>query len=178
MSAVLRNYWGPLVAYAERLLDDHAAAEDVVQRAMIRLWEHDHAIPGGEGLRPFLYHVVRNLVANEWRRAANHDRRFTSLDTEDEGEVSLRPDVAFDAMDLEDAVLRAIEMLPPRRREVVVLSRFHGLTNAQIGEVLGIAPQTVANQLVSALRELRSCLSDRLAGSSSPILRVIRGSRE
>jgi RNA polymerase sigma-70 factor (ECF subfamily) len=178
MSRILREFWGPLVAYADRLLDDHAAAQDVVQRAMIRLWERDHAIPGGDGLRPFLYHMVRNLVANEWRRSVNHDRRFTSLDAEDEGEVTLRPDVAFDAVDLEAAVLRAIELLPRRRREVVVLSRFHGLTNAQIAEVLGISPQTVANQLVSALRELRTCLADRLGGSSTPILRVVRGDRE
>lgn len=178
MSRLLREYWRPLVAYADRLLDDHATAEDVVQRALVRLWERDHAIPAGDEMRPYLYHIVRNLAANEWRRSINYDRRFTSLDAEDEGEVELRPDVAFDAMDLEAAVARAIELLPRRRREVVVLSRFHGLTNVQIAEVLGIAPQTVANQLVSALRELRGALADRLSGTSAPILRVVRGTRE
>ena len=68
LDGLLRQFWRPLVAYAGRLLDDTEAAEDVVQRAFVRLWEHGHAIPTGDEVRPFLYRIVRNLASNEWRR--------------------------------------------------------------------------------------------------------------
>jgi RNA polymerase sigma-70 factor (ECF subfamily) len=50
---------------------------------------------------------------------------------------------------------RAIRSLPERRREIVVLHCIHGLTYKEIARLLGIAPQTVANQFSSALDDLR-----------------------
>ena len=67
MDDLVRRYWHPLVAYASRLLGDVAAAEDVVPQGFLRLWERKHVVPSGDEARPFLYKVVRNLAANEWR---------------------------------------------------------------------------------------------------------------
>jgi RNA polymerase sigma-70 factor (ECF subfamily) len=173
LDALLRRFWRPLVAYASRLLDDTEAAEDVVQRAFVRLWEHGHAIPVGDEVRPFLYRIVRNLASNEWRR---RQTRRSWLD----GESTLQPHHVMPSRDVEEgelaaALTAAVERLPARRREVFVLSRYHALTNAQIAEVLAIAPQTVANQLVSALRELRTVLAPYLDERPVPNLRIVRG---
>jgi RNA polymerase sigma-70 factor (ECF subfamily) len=173
LDALLRRFWRPLVAYASRLLDDTEAAEDVVQRAFVRLWEHGHAIPVGDEVRPFLYRIVRNLASNEWRR---RQTRRSWLD----GESTLQPHHVMPSRDVEEdelaaALTAAVERLPARRREVFVLSRYHALTNAQIAEVLAIAPQTVANQLVSALRELRTVLAPYLDERPAPNLRIVRG---
>ena len=173
LDGLLRQFWRPLVAYASRLLDDTEAAEDVVQRAFVRLWEHGHAIPTGDEVRPFLYRMVRNLASNEWRR---RQTQRSWLD----GESMLHPHHAMPSQDVEEdelaaALAAAVERLPARRREVFVLSRYHALTNAQIAEVLSIAPQTVANQLVSALRELRVMLEPYLDERPVPTLRIVRG---
>ncbi|HEY9429243.1 MAG TPA: sigma-70 family RNA polymerase sigma factor [Gemmatimonadaceae bacterium] len=173
LDGLLRQFWRPLVAYAGRLLDDTEAAEDVVQRAFVRLWEHGHAIPTGDEVRPFLYRIVRNLASNEWRR---RQTRRSWLDRES----MLHPHQAMPSQDVEEdelaaALAAAVERLPARRREVFVLSRYHALTNAQIAEVLSIAPQTVANQLVSALRELRVMLGPYLDERPVPSLRIVRG---
>ena len=68
---LLRQFWHPLVAYVARLLGETEAAEDIVQRAFVRLWERGHSVPAGDDVRPFLYRMVRNLASNEWRRR-NH----------------------------------------------------------------------------------------------------------
>ena len=57
---------------------------------------------------------------------------------------------------------RAIAALSDRRREVFILSRFHGLSHGEIAETLQTSPQTVANQVSSALAELRLALSHLL----------------
>lgn len=174
LDELLREYWRPLVAYAERLLGDRASAEEVVQRGFVRLWERDHQLPAGDAVRPFLYHMVRNLVANEWRRSANRMRWLESAMDDEPPSAPISGLEVLEAAELERAIETAVESLPPRRREIFTLSRYHHLSNAQIADVLGVSVQTVANQLVSALRTLRELLRDRLDGEASPQLRIVR----
>ncbi|HMN10439.1 MAG TPA: RNA polymerase sigma-70 factor [Gemmatimonadaceae bacterium] len=174
LEALLREYWAPLVAYAERLLADRSAAEDVVQRGFVRLWQREQRLPPATEVRPFLYRMVRNLVANEWRRSANHERLNELLSCDEGVRMAQSSHELLEAAELERAIELAIESLPPRRREVFVLSRYHGLGNAQIADVLGVSPQTVANQLVGALRTLREVLRDRLDAVPPPRLRIVR----
>lgn len=173
LDRLLRQFWHPLVAYVSRLLGDTEAAEDVVQRAFVRLWERGHAVPAGDDVRPFLYRVVRNLASNEWRR------RQTQRSWLEEESVlpspTAMPSQGVEEDELAAALAAAVERLPRRRREVFVLSRYHALSNAQIADVLSIAPQTVANQLVSALRELRVMLGPYLEERPFPNLQIVRG---
>lgn len=181
VSELLQDHWRPLVAYATRLLEDMEAAEDVVQRAFVRLWENGHDVPDGDAELPFLYKVVRNLAANEWRRRETHYRRLHQGCQEGRPLLAAHasgPEHEMEARELAVALGAAVEGLPARRREVFILSRYHGLTNQQVAEVLGVSSQTVANQLVSALRTLRVALAPFLDDTSpaTPVLRVIRGS--
>ena len=48
-----------------------------------------------------------------------------------------------------------IKELPPRRAEAFVLSRFHAMTNREIGEIMGLSKRTVDTHIVHALRHLR-----------------------
>ena len=174
LGELLRETWPQLVAYALRLLGDREIAEDVVQRGFVRLWERGHVVPPGDATRPFLYRMVRNLAANEWRRRETQ-RRWIDEEAFAVPEAE-RPDASLELEELETALGSAVERLPARRREIFVLSRYHGLTNGQIAEVLGVSTQTVANQLVSALKELRVQLEAHLAVAPYPPLQVVRGS--
>jgi len=173
---LLGAYWRPLVAYAERLLEEREAAEDVVQRAFVRIWENGHEVPPGDGELPFLYRVVRNLAANEWRRRETRDRCLHQGYHEGRPVLAAHasgPEEEMEARELAVALAAAVGNLPARRREVFILSRYHGLSNPQVAEVLGVSSQTVANQLVSALRTLRTTLSPYL-DDTAPVLRVVR----
>lgn len=173
MGELLQTHWHPLVAYVSRLLGDVPAAEDVVQQAFVRLWERGHVVPEGDEARPFLYRVVRNLAANEWRRQQTH-RSWMDEEAALPVAVDL-PSMAVEEGELAAALAAAVERLPARRREIFVLSRYHSLSNVQIADVLSIAPQTVANQLVSALRELRMMMAPYLGDRPSyPGLQIVR----
>ena len=73
-----------------------------------------------------------------------------------------QPDELLEETLLQEEVAAAIADLPERRREVFVLARFHGLSYQEIADVLGVSQQTVANQMSSALSQLRELLSHRL----------------
>lgn len=164
--------WGPLVAYAQRLLGDVASAEDVVQHAFVRLWESKNPIPNGDDARALLYRVVRNLALNELRRDRIRND-WASDQWSDEPESVATSDLV-ERMELRAAIEAAVDQLPPRRREIFILSRFHELSNDEIANILTVSPQTVANQLVAAMRTLRHLLRSRYDEYAFPPLKVVR----
>lgn len=68
-----------------------------------------------------------------------------------------------DYNDLNDRAKKLIEQLPPRRRQVYVMSREEGLTYLEISKRLGISVNTVENHIAASLRFLRQHLRDTLA---------------
>jgi len=146
-----------LVRYSLRLLGEVEGAEDTVQEAFIRLWERRKEwVPAGSP-RSFLYRMVRNLALQEIEKRGVRKRW---IDRNGGGEIDLEsPSRVFDTKALRGDVEKAIQSLPARRREILVLSRFHRMTYREIADLLGISPQTVANHMSAAFRDLRTLLS-------------------
>src|SRR6185437_9037473 len=62
----------------------------------------------------------------------------------------------------------AIDRLPPRRREVVILGRIEGLTGRQIADRLGIAESTVADHLTAGINALTNILlAEQISGTDA-----------
>src|SRR5690606_6238244 len=64
LEEVLRAYWGPVVAYASRILDDTDAARDVAQETFIRIWGNATRWRTGS-LSGLVFRVARNLCVDE-----------------------------------------------------------------------------------------------------------------
>lgn len=157
-------YWQPLVAYAYTFVGSHDRAEDLAQETFIRLWERRKEWTPDGSVRSYLYRIVRNLAIDDQRKSKVR-RLWAERVKRDPPPVFPPPDDVLEDNELYAAVERAIRELPPRRREVFILRRFHQLSYSQIAEVMGITPRTVANQLSTALAELRATLGTRLDSS-------------
>jgi RNA polymerase sigma-70 factor (ECF subfamily) len=156
---LLQTHWGALVRYARATLGHDDGAEDVVQEAFVALWQQREPL-APERIPPFLYRAVRNRALNErrwgrvrdlWRATQSSDAQTPAPDDEEETERRVR---------------EAVAGLPRRRREVFELARYHDLTHQQIALTLSMAPQTVANHMSAALRDLRIALADLLGEAS------------
>jgi RNA polymerase sigma-70 factor (ECF subfamily) len=158
LDALLRIYWRPLVRYAARLLPDEEDAEDVAQEAFVRLWDRRNLLAPDTVLRPFLYRIVHNIALNRKRswRARNswHSKLGSAWRS-----LLATPLQSTMEHELERAIEDAIQALPARRRDAFVLARFHDMSYSKIALIMGISPQTVANQISSALSDLRRALS-------------------
>jgi RNA polymerase sigma-70 factor, ECF subfamily len=168
LDEVLRRYWTRLVAYARRMAPEQDSAEDLVQEALVRVWKGRAEWNPSERLGAFLYRVTRNLALDARRRREVRDR-FADGVREEDRHAGPSPLEEMEASDLSRAASAAIEALSPRRREVFVLSRYHGYSYREIAGIMGISPQTVANQMSTALDELRQSLRPFLPeGVSAP----------
>ena len=153
---LVERHWAPLVRYARSVLRSTDATEDVVQEAFVRLWSLRTPLPQDHAVG-YLYRSVRNLALNE-RRA----QRVRALWLAREARA-VRVAAEPDDEEIADARVRqAVAALPRRRREVFELARFHDLSYQQIAQALGLSPQTVANHMSAAMRDLRHALRDLL----------------
>jgi RNA polymerase sigma-70 factor (ECF subfamily) len=122
-------------------------AEDLVQETYLRA-ASILSLAKIKSPRGLLLRIASNVVIDQHRRASVRPRAWRSR----EAELALeRHGVAGGQSELL-ALKQIILALPPKLREVFVLSRFAGLTYEEIGSRLGISVKTVEGRMTKALR--------------------------
>ncbi len=149
----------PTLRYAARVLADRAEAEDVAQEAMLRLWRIAPDWRSGEAQpRTWLYRVVTNLC-NDRLRA----RKRRSVVPIDEVAEPLDPAAGVLAEIIEDermaALTLALQCLPERQRQAVILRHIEGLTNPEIAAILEIGVEAVESLTARGKRALQAILA-------------------
>lgn len=149
------------LGYAARLLGDGAEAEDVAQEAMLRLWRAAPGWRAGEAqVSTWLYRVVTNLCTDRMR--ARKRRPAAALD-----EAPEVPDGAQGAeagmieADRMAALQAALDALPERQRQAVVLRHIEGLANPEIAAVMDIGVEAVESLTARGKRALAALLAGR-----------------
>jgi len=158
LDRILAAYWSGLTQFAHRILGDRDRAEDVVQEAFIRLWNRRTEWDRLDTLRPILYRIVRNLALNE-ERNAGVIRKWAHMLRRPERDPAPDPLESVQQGDLAVRIRKAVDSLPERRREIFILVRYHRHSYREVGQVLSLSPQTVANQMTLAMRDLRAMLA-------------------
>lgn len=164
--SVFRDHYDGLCRFAARIVDSDAEAEELTQEMLLRLWRKREALSIAGSLAAYLYAAVRNESLNRLRRARAErqwrERVVLEREAGDRGRYSASADDEVRSAELADAIERAVEELPPRRRQAYVLRRQHHLSYAEIAAVMDIAPKTVEIQIGAALKALREKLADWL----------------
>lgn len=135
-------------------------AEDVVQEAFLRAFQHFHSFQGGDA-RPWLLAIVRNTYYT-WIRHNRADLR-TEIDDGNYIEMSDGSDPEMQLVREADKQMlrRALEKLPADFREIIVLREFEELSYKQIADVVEIPLGTVMSRLARARRRLGEILGNK-----------------
>lgn len=151
---IVRHYFPRLLPFAINLTKNRAVAEDMVQEAFLRLWQHRGRYEKIYHLRPWLFTIVSNLCLTHLKRVAlegkllQHLRDFSGSSLpEVEEKMHLRESGSI--------IAQAVDRLPPQQRQVYRLSRYEGLSIPEIAARLQLSPNTVKNHLVRALQSVR-----------------------
>jgi RNA polymerase sigma-70 factor, ECF subfamily len=152
------TFYEEMVIFVETLVHKPEVAEELVQEVFYNIWKERQDWKPRGTLRAYLFGAARNNSFNYLRRQriANRIQWHMLFWIEEEAE---RPDHAFEYEEFSQAVQRAIDALPVKRRQVFVMSRQQGLSYAEIAAVLNISVNTVENQMVRAMGFLRQRLA-------------------
>jgi len=156
-AAIYEQFAPALINYAATRLIELEEARDIIHDLFVHLWEERATITITHSLRAFLFAAVRYRIIDHIRRNVKKRAYADSLEALYTA-IAMNNGQELEAKDLEGNIERAISQLPPRVQEVYRLSRHQHRSIAEIAKELRLSPQTVKNQLTTALSLLRSFL--------------------
>ena len=153
-----RRHAPRLLGYAARILNDRAEAEDVAQEAMLRLWTIAPEWRQGEAqVSTWLYRVVTNLCTD---RSRKRGREAPLEAAGDPGDDRPSAEASLTQAARAAALKAALQRLPERQRQAVVLRHLEGLTNPEIAQVMDIGVEAVESLTARGKRALRAELAN------------------
>ena len=159
---VFKSYYPRLVYFAKEFVPD-SEAKNLVQDAFIAMWNKKPQFISEPQLQSYLYtnclmylrheKVKKKYKAEETLKKQNqiYAEALSALNTST---------IAF--QEIEVIIEKTLSELPPRCREIFILSRMDGKKNKEVAETLDISVKTVEAQITKALKMLRVSLKDYL----------------
>ncbi len=151
---VFRANYGKVVNFIRSLVKSHNVAEDLSQEVFVNLWNSRHALGEVHSLNAYLYTIARNITIDHLRKRRpvyDHIDDWDFLDSE-------MTDERYFAIEKELMIRLAVASFPERRRKIFTMSRFGGMSNADIADALGITKKTVENQINLSIRDLKKII--------------------
>jgi RNA polymerase sigma-70 factor, ECF subfamily len=154
--ALFRDVYPSLFRYLHRLTGDHDAAEDIAQESFVRLL--GRSLPENEA-RLWLFTVATNLFRDGARTSRRRERLLSA--TPWKPSQLPAPDEALERERKVDSVRKALEQLPARDRQMLLM-REEGFRYDEIARVAAVAPGSVGTLLARATRRFLAVYDARL----------------
>lgn len=157
---VVETYNKPLYAYALTLAKDEAMAQDILQNVFLKAWEMRTKLNITKSLLNYLFRMVYNEFINQYKKQRSEllieQKYYEALQkVEDEDESSFTEKAI-------NYITSEIQNLPPKCKEVFIMSRKEGLTNMEIANYLNVSVKSVEAHIHKGFTVLRKRLGDKL----------------
>jgi RNA polymerase sigma-70 factor (ECF subfamily) len=139
-----------------RMTGSSSVADDLAQESFLRVLRYSVGFEARAAFTTWLYRLVRNVCVDHLDAESRSLARATRMASEQE---HLRESAIVEASETDprlETLAKALYALPAERREVLVLSRYMGLSYAEIAEVCDTTVGAIKVRAHRAMRELRS----------------------
>ncbi len=143
--------------FARRLLLDPSGAEDVLQETFLRIYRDRAAFRPTAAFTPWALTIARNLCV-DILRSARRRSEVAADPLPETGDPRPLPLQQLERQEQETLLRCAVAALPTEDREVLVLSRYHGLKYRDIAAIVGASEDAVKMRAHRALARLRTLL--------------------
>ncbi len=154
---LFRKYVPRLIAFADSYLHDTREAEGIAQEVFMKIWETRETVDETRSFGNYVFVIAKHLILNRIRKQKS-ERRYIEqeLSFAETGANKTEHQVLFN--ELKEIIDQAINAMPPRRKEVFILSRQKGMSHGAIAKKLDISVKTVEAQIRLAIRDIRDSL--------------------
>ncbi|TKC60222.1 RNA polymerase sigma-70 factor [Pedobacter hiemivivus] len=132
-------------------------SQDIIQEIFTMLWAKRETLDVNTNLSGYLYTSLRNYILNQIVHKEVQNKYIASIQSFVDQE-SVIADHLVRENQLKALIEKEIGALPPRMKEVFLLSRRENLSHKEIAELLGTTEQTVKKQMTNTLKVLRKKL--------------------
>jgi RNA polymerase sigma-70 factor, ECF subfamily len=157
------RYSGRIYNFAFRFLRNAEAAEDATQEVFVKMLKHANQFHGDAKLSTWLFSITANWCRDYLRKADNKakesDDVLVTLPSSDQG-----PERGLQQRQNEQLVRKALQALTPEQREAILLSRYQGLSYAEIAQIAGCSEGAVKTRVFRAMETLKKALAGEAGG--------------
>ena len=127
-------------------------SQDLTQNTFIRVMKYRTSFKLTYGFRVWLFQIARNLVRDYYRIVRKHGEQFSPLyDTENYA----ADEVDNERLEQEEKLYKALALLPPDKRELLVMGKLQGLKYEEIARIRNMSVGAVKVQIHRIIAELR-----------------------
>ncbi len=145
------RYHRKVYAYFYQKTNSAYMAEELLQLSFIKLWNFRHTLDESILLEPQLFTIARSCLLDYLRMQANQTRMIESLKTE--AIVHAETQKEFDS---DRHIQGLLNILPPVRKQVFLLSRLEGFSNKEIADKFEVSIRTVEKHISLAIKQLKT----------------------
>jgi RNA polymerase sigma-70 factor (family 1) len=157
-TALFKGYYPSLCNFAERILGDPIAAEEITDDLFLRLWARQSEFDNPASLKAFLYTCSKNACYNhlkKQKRIANEKNKLDYFLKGSSTDFVLNEIIRAETI---REIYAGLENLPAECKKIMRLSFVEGLDNKKIASNLHLSIHTVKNQKSRGLSLLRKML--------------------
>lgn len=149
-------YYDALILFANHLLNNAEAAEDVVQDCFVDFWISRRFEHLDSGIGKYLFQSVKHAALNDLRGCRRREKRHASL----QQEISEEEEATETYNEELEVLYAAIRQLPEERRKIFTLICLEGKKYQEVADMLQISINTVKTQMGRSFQFLRKMLGN------------------
>lgn len=157
---LFKKYYLSLCHYVFKYVENMTDAEELVQEALLGIWDKRESILITTSFKSYIYQSVKNGALNTIRKNQRRSNHLKILNPK-----TIESPQAIDNIHVEEInekLFEVLESLPPKCRTIFQMSRMEGLKHKEIAIKMELKTKTIENQIGIALKILKEQLSDFL----------------
>lgn len=151
-----------LIRFGLKLCGDDELVKDCVNQIFLNIWEKKERLPDVANVKPYLFTILRNLIADEFKAQEKLDNAVGQKMAQDDNTELSYEDILIRVQtddELKHKLRTAIQKLTPKQIKLIQMKFFEGLSYEQIAECSSQSVKTSYNTIYDAVKSLRKMLS-------------------
>jgi len=158
-SEIYDRYSSRIYNFAYRFLRNSEAAEDATQEVFVKMLRHANQFHGGAKLSTWLFSITANHCRDYLRKSENKAKEGEDVLVTLPASAELSPERHLQRREDEKRIQDALTLLSHDQREAIVLSRYQGLSYAEIAQIAGCSEGAVKTRVFRAMEVLKRALT-------------------
>lgn len=137
-----------------KLVKSDIHAQEILQDVFVKIWEQRSNLDPEKSFRSYLYKIAENKAHDFFRKAARDKTLETQLIRQSTSSFTVIEKYKSNEDDL-STLQKAIEELPPQRKQVFRLCKLEGKSYKEVSELLDISVSTISDHIVKGTKAVR-----------------------
>ena len=159
-----QRYQTTALRLAYLLVGNADTAQDIIQESFIRAYHHLDQFHNNQPFAPWFYRIIMN-TARQYLRTPQYQRErslplwFEAGNDQNATDLLSQPELAAEQAEVHDTMLKAMDSLTMKQREVILLHYYLGYSDQESAMLLGCSQNTVRQRLFAGRKALESIIS-------------------